>query len=245
MTDADARVRAFYGRYARLYDLVATRTPGVGGLRTAAVDALSLSPGDTVVEMGCGTGANLPALRERVGPTGRVLGVDFTPEALSLARDRTARWPNVSVLEGDAASPPVSGPVDAVLATFVVGVLADPPSAVRGWLDLLAPDGRAALLDAASSPSRAAAPLNVAFGALVRLGNPGGLRSGASLDRLDRRVTAAHDALAMAATDAAVGYRALGFVRLTTGRRGDGSASDGADSRPGSDSDADASTAPR
>lgn len=51
-----------------------------------AVDALELSPGDTVVEVGCGTGANLPLLAARVGPTGRVVGVDITDAMLERAR---------------------------------------------------------------------------------------------------------------------------------------------------------------
>ncbi len=63
----------FYGRWARLYDLIARRTPGIPRLRGRAAAACGLESGDTVVEMGCGTGANLPYLRERVGPEGTVI----------------------------------------------------------------------------------------------------------------------------------------------------------------------------
>ena len=84
-------VTAFYGRWARLYDLLATRLPGVGRFRAAAADALDLSPGDTVVDVGCGSGAALPYLRERVGPDGAVVGVDLTGEMLARARERVAR----------------------------------------------------------------------------------------------------------------------------------------------------------
>jgi hypothetical protein len=76
-------VADFYGRWAALYDRVAT-APGVGRWRRAAAERVA-RPGDTVVEMGCGTGANLPYLRERVGPTGRVVGVDLTGPPLRRA----------------------------------------------------------------------------------------------------------------------------------------------------------------
>jgi len=71
----DTPVRGFYGRWARLYDLLAT-LPGVGSWRRQTVAALALDPDDTVVEMGCGTGANVPYLRQRVSH-GRIVGVDL------------------------------------------------------------------------------------------------------------------------------------------------------------------------
>lgn len=149
MTDSNA-VADFYGRWAGLYDVVASRTPGVRRLRERAIDGLGLSPGDAVVEMGCGTGANLPLLRERVGASGTVVGVDLTPGMLARARRRVERagWRNVHLVRGDAGRPPVAR-ADAVLATFVVGMFDEPGPTVRGWTDLLGPGDRLALLDAA------------------------------------------------------------------------------------------------
>ncbi|WP_129114786.1 class I SAM-dependent methyltransferase [Halegenticoccus tardaugens] len=108
--DGAAVAQAFYSRWARLYDALATRAPGVGALRSRAADALALEPGDRVVEMGCGTGANFPHLRDRVGPDGAVVGVDFSPGVLDRARDRIERrgWENVHVVGGDATRPPVA-----------------------------------------------------------------------------------------------------------------------------------------
>jgi len=87
MADDVVATQSFYGRWARVYDWVAT-APGVESWRTRAVGALDLDPGDTVVEMGCGTGANVPHLREAVGPEGRVVGVDLTRGMLRRARER-------------------------------------------------------------------------------------------------------------------------------------------------------------
>ncbi len=109
----------FYTRWAALYDAIATRTPGVGSLRETAIDRLAPERGDVVVDMGCGTGANLPYLRERVGPSGVVVGVDFTPGMVAHARRRIVAegWSNVHVVRGDATRPPFGLAADDLAAT--------------------------------------------------------------------------------------------------------------------------------
>jgi SAM-dependent methyltransferase len=191
-----ADTQQFYGRWARAYDWLCRLLPGLGSLRARAVDSLDLDPGDTVVDLGCGTGANLRHLREAVGPTGTVVGVDLTPGMLSQARERVDRagWENVHLVQGDAARPPVSG-VDAVLGTFVVGMLDDPASGVEAWLDAT-DGGRVAFLEATRSTHPAAGALNRAFDAFVAAGAPGDGADRKASKSLDERVTAARDALA-------------------------------------------------
>lgn len=221
MTDA-APVAAFYGRWAALYDRIAT-APGVDRWRRAAA-ARAASPGDTVVEMGCGTGANLPHLRERVGPGGRVVGVDITEQLLSRARERAAGYDNVSVVRADATAPPVRA-ADAVLATFVCGLLPDPAATVERWCGLVAPGGRVALLDATASDDPRGRPLNPLFRAFVAAGSPtGGLRDALSAPfvgsdgLLSRRVAASRAALADRTVERRYDRFALGFVGLSSGR---------------------------
>jgi ubiquinone/menaquinone biosynthesis C-methylase UbiE len=224
--DGTATTQEFYTRYAALYDVVARRTPGVVGLRESVTTALAPDEGDVVVEMGCGTGANVPYLRERVGPTGTVVGVDFTPGVLAVARDRTDRegWENVHVVRGDATRPPVRT-ADAVLATFVSGMLGDPAAAVRTWASLVGPGGRLALADLGRSTSPVGRPLNAAFAALVRATSPPGTarrheRSPAAV--LDERLVAAHRELERLCTDVRAEVRAGGFARVRAGTvRGD------------------------
>ncbi|WP_135819758.1 class I SAM-dependent methyltransferase [Halostella litorea] len=218
-----ATAQSFYGRWAALYDGIARYTPGVARLRERAAAALDLSPGDTVVEMGCGTGANLPYLRERVGPEGTVVGVDFTGPVLDRARGLVERrgWGNVHVVRGDAARPPVAGGVDGVLASFVVGMLADPAGTVDDWCDLVEPDGTVVLLDAARSERRVAAPVNAAFRAVTVLSTPSTLQlryDDSPHERLFERMTAARAALRRRAAAVAHEERWLGIVRLTGGR---------------------------
>jgi SAM-dependent methyltransferase len=56
------------------------------GLRKHAVDRLSLNHGDCGLDVGCGTGRNFPFLREAIGPTGRIYGVDLSAAMLRNAR---------------------------------------------------------------------------------------------------------------------------------------------------------------
>ncbi|RDI71305.1 class I SAM-dependent methyltransferase [Halopelagius longus] len=220
MTDGTAATQAFYSRYATVYDLVARRTPGVTDLRESVVAALDPQPGDTVVEMGCGTGANFPHLRERVAPSGTVVGVDFTPGVLDVARDRIERegWENVHAVRGDATRPPLRE-ADAVLATFVSGMLADPAAAVRTWADVVGPGGRLALGDLGRSTSPLGRPLNAVFAGLVRATTPpgGGRWTESPAALLDERLVAAHSELERLCTGVRRDVRALGFARVRGG----------------------------
>ena len=214
-------IRSFYGRWAALYDRVAT-APGVSRWRRAAADRVA-GPGDTVVEMGCGSGANLPYLRERVGAAGRVVGVDVTGPLLARARARAADA-NVSVVRGDATEPPVRA-ADAVLGTFVCGLFDDPAAVVEEWCDLVGPGGRVALMDATASDDPVGRPLNPLFRAFVAAGAPG--RPPADVLRapfgnadalLSCRVGAARRALADRTEERRYEAFGRGFIGLLSGR---------------------------
>ncbi|WP_254763796.1 class I SAM-dependent methyltransferase [Natrinema marinum] len=222
---SDESAQEFYGRWARLYDLIARRTPGIARLRRRAAAACRLEPGDTVIEMGCGTGANLPVLRERVGPEGTVIGIDFTGPVLERARAATAAYDNVHVVQGDATQPPVGAAleddeIDAVLATFVVGMLADPAGAVDDWCDLVGPDGTVVLANAARSDAWYAPPVNAVFRAIVVLSTPPTTQLRYENEphiRLDEKIDAAHARLRERAVAVADESHVFGVVRVTGG----------------------------
>lgn len=219
-----SETRAAYGRWARAYDWLCRLLPGLEGLRASAVAALDLERGDTVVDLGCGTGANLPHLREAVGPTGTVIGVDLTPGMLARAEDRVdaAGWRNVHLVQGDAARPPVDG-IDAVLGTFVVGMLPDPAAGVRAWLDCLDSGGRVSVLEATRTTHPAGGLLNPVFDSFVAAGAPGEANGGDASRALDARVTEARDALAADGTLLRDERRVAGFVRSFVATRDDDS----------------------
>lgn len=209
-----ADTQSFYGRWARAYDWFSRLLPGTAGLRSAAADALSLTRGDTVVDLGCGTGANLPHLRERVGPSGTVVGVDLAPRMLARAETHVERagWQNVHVVQGDAGRPPVAD-ADGVLVSFVLGLLPDPGAAAGRWLDCLVDSGRVAVLEAGRSDHPTGRLLNPAFDAFVAAGSPSGDRDDPGRE-LDARIDAARSTLVERATLTHDDRRAGGFVRL-------------------------------
>ncbi len=122
----------------------------IGALRAATVGRLDLQPGDSVLDIGCGTGLNLPLLVEAVGPTGRVVGLDYSDGMLDQARRRVQanEWQNVQLVQGDAAVlERVGGPFDAVMSTWALGIVDDLPAALVRAVGALKPGGRMAILD--------------------------------------------------------------------------------------------------
>jgi len=209
------RVRVSYGRWARFYDWFARATAGVGGVRDACVEALELNRGDTVVEFGCGPGPNLPALREAVGPSGHVVGVDITGRMLDRARALVARrgWRNVSLVQGDAATPPVAD-ADAVLSTFVTSLFPDPEAVVGEWCELA---DSVVLASFAPRGNRAA---NAALWAFTRLSTSLFDATGEdALGQLDRRTTAARRGLETRMDRVAGGTFVFGTVVVSAGYR--------------------------
>jgi len=121
---------ARYRAHATGYDATARRSMPAR-LRTIA--KLSLRPGDSVLDVGCGTGLSFAALLEGVGPAGRVVGVELSPEMLALARERCeqAGWGNVTLIESAIETAPLEGPFDAVLFHCAHDVLRSPEALDR------------------------------------------------------------------------------------------------------------------
>ena len=120
------QLRDLYGRRAALYDQTANLYYLIGfreiGYRKRAVAALDLGAGDTVVEIGCGTGMNFPYLLDAVGESGRLIGVDLTEAMLEKARQRIQRnrWGNIELVHADAAQYAFPPGIRGVLSTFAL-----------------------------------------------------------------------------------------------------------------------------
>jgi ubiquinone/menaquinone biosynthesis C-methylase UbiE len=133
--------------------------------------ALDLRPGDRVLDLGCGTGMNLAALREAVGPEGRVHAVDYSPRMVAKARARVARhgWDNVEVVPGDATALDLAPDFDGVLASFSLSATQDVVAAVATAHRALRPGGRLFAPDMRLVPRGPGAPLIRSLGLLYRL----------------------------------------------------------------------------
>jgi len=76
-----------YGRDAPSYD---ARTRAFQDYRRMVVGQLPLQPGDVVLDVGCGTGLCFDLIRQRIGPHGRIVGVDASAQMLEIAAERAA-----------------------------------------------------------------------------------------------------------------------------------------------------------
>lgn len=138
-----------YRKSARHYDITAQLYLPQHAHRRMAVKALGLRPGDTVVEVACGTGLNFPLLEQEIGPTGHIVGVDLTDAMLEQAQHRieTKGWSNVSLVQADAAEYEFPGGVDAILATYPHALLPETCRVIAGGAAALRPGGRWVVLD--------------------------------------------------------------------------------------------------
>lgn len=149
----------------------------LGRLRRQLADALALQPGDTVVEIGCGTGANFPLLQERVGSSGRIIGVDLTDRMLEEARERVRAngWRNVELVLSDAAAYEFPEGVNGILSMLALTLCREYDVVIERGTRALAPGGRWAILDLKLRPDspgwlvRTALPFVRPYGVSVEL----------------------------------------------------------------------------
>lgn len=117
--------------------------PGAGpfGCADMLLDETGVSPGDVVLDMGCGTGAATRRIMERVGPGGRVMGVDASDAALRIAAGYDTPS-NLAYVNADAEAMPLAARFDVVVCQFAIFFFPDAPAALRGVASMTKPGGR-------------------------------------------------------------------------------------------------------
>ncbi|USX50650.1 methyltransferase domain-containing protein [Lentzea sp. HUAS12] len=127
--------------------------------------SLDLKPGDTVLDVGCGPGTDLPVMADAVTPSGRVIGVDVDPAMVAAARSFSHFYPQIDIRRGDAHALPVDpgtagrARMDRALQHVEdpAGVLAELHKALEpgGLLRIAEPDWDALLVDGDLEMNRA------------------------------------------------------------------------------------------
>ncbi len=146
--DASRSVQS-YQRLADTYDSTCTR---IEKLRLIAIKALSLQPGESVLDVACGTGPALPLLAQQVGMQGTVIGIEQSPEMAQLAQKRvTAADGNVKISVSGMANPSHLYTTDAALLCYTQDVLQS-PEAVDQLIKACKPGARIVILGMKTLP---------------------------------------------------------------------------------------------
>ena len=148
-----ARLIESYRKKANHYNFTSRLYPVPGypqqAQRRRAVRALGLRPGDSVVDIACGTGQNFPLIEQAIGPAGRIVGVDLTDAMLAQAQHRIDGngWSNVSLVQADAEEFAFPAAVDAILSTYALSHVPDCGEVIARGAAALSPGGRWVVLD--------------------------------------------------------------------------------------------------
>jgi len=166
-----------FDRIARRYDLVNTvLSAGTdGGWRRRAARLTELKAGGSALDVACGSGKLTALLARIAGPSGHVVGLDFSRQMLEVAR---SEHPGIEFLDGDALNLPFEDAgFDASTIAFGLRNLADPVRGLREMLRVVRPGGRAVVLEFVRPPN---GPVGSAYRVYLRTLLPaiGGVLSG-------------------------------------------------------------------
>ena len=125
----------------------------------AVAKGMGVAPGETVADIGAGSGYYVVRLSPRVGPGGRVLAEDVTPDYLVGLEKRVAGLANVTVVRGEPHDPrlPTSS-VDAAILVHMYHEITQPFGLLYNLAAALRPGGRVGIVDADAIPSRHGTP---------------------------------------------------------------------------------------
>lgn len=138
--------KAYYNKLAKVYDVLSEHSEQP--MRDIGIKMLAAQPGETVLEIGFGTGHCLVELAEAVGENGKVHGVDISEGMLEEARkllESKGLAERVELHCGDAAHLPFGpGSLDAIFTSFTLELFDTPelPDVLANWYAALRPGGR-------------------------------------------------------------------------------------------------------
>jgi len=171
--------------FAPFYDAVVR----LDGARRRSLELLALGPGERVLLLGAGTGADLPLLPDGV----QALVTDITPAMLDRARRRARPGHELAVMDAMALDLPDAS-FDAAVLHLILALVPDPGRALAEASRAVRPGGRIVVLDKGLAPGQEASPLRRAASFVTRLvASDINLRLGTLIAESGAPVTVVHD----------------------------------------------------
>jgi ubiquinone/menaquinone biosynthesis C-methylase UbiE/GNAT superfamily N-acetyltransferase len=137
-TDVDAS-----GRSKALAAYLDTVAGALADYKRSSIEAMALRPGDAGLDVGCGTGDDVRLIAERVGASGRAVGVDFSGDLVATARERTPAGVAAEFVVADAhALPFADGEFAAARVERSLQHVADPAGVIAEMARVVRPGGR-------------------------------------------------------------------------------------------------------
>jgi ubiquinone/menaquinone biosynthesis C-methylase UbiE len=155
-----------YRLFAPIYD----RTAFYRRYLPKAVGLLGLRPGEVVLDVGCGTGLNFSRILHAIGPQGRLIGIDQSPDMLKEARRRCeiAGWNNVMLIASAVEDAEIPSEANAALFSFVHDIMRT-PAALENVVSHITPAGRVVSVGMKRAPMWAV-PVNLVAFLFLALG---------------------------------------------------------------------------
>jgi ubiquinone/menaquinone biosynthesis C-methylase UbiE len=149
-------VRANYDRLSRWYDLFVGNSEE--HLAKQAIQMIDLKPGESILEIGCGTGANLNRMAQDISPTGLMIGLDLSFGMLSHARKKVSLKLTekiIRLVQGDGENLPIAaGKINTILLSFTLELFDNPmiSALLAECRRVLIPSGRIGVVGLSRKP---------------------------------------------------------------------------------------------
>ncbi|MEO8228918.1 MAG: ubiquinone/menaquinone biosynthesis methyltransferase [Chloroflexota bacterium] len=216
----EADVAAMFDEIAPVYDRVNTLITAGGDARWrgAAVRATRLLSGGSAIDVACGTGKLSLALADRVGPFGRVVGVDISPHMIEQARLGSEDLIQLEFVVGNALALPFERHTfDAATIAFGLRNLTDFEAGFRELTRVVRPGGRVVCLELSTPRPRIWRGVYLAVFRLLPPLTAALFARGKTYRYLPASLEGFPDPAALAATMTRVGLREVGYRRLAFG----------------------------
>lgn len=148
--DFEKRVSAIYARLPAVYE---RRQRHMVALKERAARIASLKEGDAVLVFCCGTGMEFASIIDRIGSTGKILGIDNSPSMLAVARERMVRegWKNVELVQADVTEvtfdPTLFSLFDAGFCTLALSIIVEWRRVYENFVSFIREGGTVVIAD--------------------------------------------------------------------------------------------------